>query len=175
MKKILKLFSYLILLIFFILILLPKESIYNYIEHQLSNDEVIISNENRDEKLLSLNINNADIYYEGIKIANIDKTSFLFFFFYNEVNINNIRIEDSLSTMIPSSITNVKIKYTILDYEFIHIKSIGSFGKLEGTLNILNKKLFLKLEPSSLMKTKYNKLLKNMKLKDGKYIWEKNL
>lgn len=175
MKKIFKFFVYLFLLIFFILLLLPKESLYNYLEHKLSSTNIIVSNEQRKERLLSLDVNNSDIYYEGIKVANIREVSFLTLLFYNEINMKNIEVLDSLAVIIPPSIKNVNIKYSILDYKNIHINSAGSFGKLEGTFNILNTKLTLNLDASKLMKTKYLKLLKSMKFKDGKYIWEKSL
>lgn len=175
MKKIFKLFFYLFLLVFFIIALLPKEAIYNYFEHKLLMQKIIISNEQRNEKLLSLDINNAKIYYEGINVANVEKASFLGLLLYNDINISNVRVLKSLSNIIPSSIKTINIKYTILDYEHIYIKSSGAFGNLSGTLNILNRKLVLELEASSIMKRNYNKLLRNMKLKNGKYLWEKNL
>ena len=175
MKKILKFFIYFILLLFFVLLLLPKESLYNYLEHSLSKKKVLISNEQRNEKLLSLDINNAEIYYEGIKVANINSTSFILLLFYNEININNIKVLDSLSTIVPSSINNIKVKYSVLDYKNIDINSTGSFGEIEGKLNIITRKLIIKLKASSFMKSNYSKLLRNMRLKDGKYIWEQNL
>ena len=144
-------------------------------EQKFFEQKVIISNEKRVDKIVSLEVKDAFVYYEGIKIANIDKISFMFLLFYNEINIDNIKLLDSLSVIIPPSIKNINIKHSIFDYKNIHIKSIGSFGKLEANVNILTKKVLIKLDASSLMKREYSKILRSMKLIDGKYIWEKSL
>ncbi|APW64566.1 MULTISPECIES: hypothetical protein [Arcobacteraceae] len=175
MKKIFKFFFYLVLLLFFIITLLPKESLYNLLEHKLSNEEVIISNEKRDEKLFVLNVSDAKIYYEGINVAVIDKMSFSTFLFFNNINISNVKVGESLSRMIPSLIENIDIKYSVLDFKNVKIQSYGSFGEINGKLDIFAKKIILELKASPIMKRKYSKLLKQMKLIDGKYIWEKNL
>ena len=51
MKKLLKIFIYLLVFIFSIVAFLPKESFYNLFEKELEKQQVVISNEIRKEKL----------------------------------------------------------------------------------------------------------------------------
>jgi hypothetical protein len=172
MKKIFKLFVYLLLFILFFLIFLPKESFYNFAEKELAKQNIILSNEIRIENLFSLDINKLKIYYEGIEGANIKNINVLSFFFYSKVNIENIKLLDSLSSFFPPKIANINLSHSILDYENIDLIGNGDFGSVAGQINILSRTVTLNLKPSSKMKIKYSKILSQMKLKEGKYIYE---
>lgn len=172
MKKLLKIFVYVIVFILSMIIFLPKESLYNLVEKQLEKEHLIISNEKRDENLLGLTINDANIYYQDIKIANVEKNSISTYLFYTNINIENIRLLDSLKTMIPSPISNINISHSIFEYDKLNIIGNGSFGDISGFVDIVNRVIFLELNASNKMKTSYSKILMNMKLKDGRYIYE---
>lgn len=172
MKKLLKTIIYVFIFILSLIIFLPKESIYNFVEKQLEKEHLVISNEKRNETLLGLTLNDANIYYQDIEIANIEKNSISSFLFYTNINIENIRLLDSLKTMIPSPISNISISHSIFDYDKLSIKGNGSFGSLNGFIDIVNRIVFLELDASNQMKSSYSKILSNMKLKDGRYIYE---
>ncbi len=172
MKKILKLVIYIFVFIFCILIFLPKESLYNLLEKELYTQEIIISNEVRNEELLEFSINNYELYIKGIKVANINKSSFFSLLFFTKIYISNIELDNSFKNMIPSPIINIEISHLILDYNNLKIKSIGKFGKINGIVDILNRKINIELQASKLMKESYFDILNKMKLKDGKYLYE---
>lgn len=172
MKKIFKLFIYFLFFILFLLIFLPKESIYNFIEQELSKQNIIISNETRDEKLLSLDIKNAKVFYEGIEGVNIKDINFLSLLVYSKISVKNLEISKSLSSFFPGRIKNIELKHSVLDYKNIIVSSLGDFGVLNGTINLINRTITLKLKSSSKMKREYSKVLRSMKLKDGEYIYE---
>lgn len=172
MKKLLKVFVYIIIFILSIIVFLPKESIYNLVEKQLEKEHLIISNEKRDENFLGLTLSDANIYYQDINIANIEKKSISTYLFYTSINIENIRLLDSLKTMIPSPVSNINISHSIFEYDKLNIIGTGSFGDISGFVDIVNRVVFLELNASNKMKTSYSKILRNMKLKDGRYIYE---
>ena len=172
MKKILKIFLYIIVFVFAIFIFLPKESLYYFAEKSLLEKKVIISNEKIKENLFGLSISNADIYFENINISTVDKIEIKSYLFYSKIEINSIKLMDSFENMAPSPIDNIKIKYSILKFDKIEISSNGLFGELRGHVDILNRVILLELTASSKMKEKYSKILRNMKLKDGKYYYE---
>lgn len=172
MKKLFKLFLYCLLFVFFTLILLPKASLYNLLEQELSKQNIVISNEIRDEKLLNLKLSDAKIYYKGIEGANIQSINFLSVLVYSKIEVDNIKLLQSLSSFFPPYIENIIIKHSLLDYRNITIYSLGDFGVLYGNIDILNRTLILELEASSKMKREYSKVLKQMKLEEGKYIYE---
>jgi len=172
MKFIFKLFTYLFVFILALLVFFPKQSVYNLIEQELAKNKVIISGEKRDEKLFALDIKDSDIYYEGINVANVNKTSFESYLVYTKLEIKDIRLLDSFKSMVPSPISNIKVEYSILDFKNAKIKANGLFGKLNGNIDILNSVITLELEASSKMKSSYSKILRQMRLKEGKYLYE---
>jgi hypothetical protein len=172
MKIIFKILLYILSFIVAIFLFLPKESLYNFAEKELEKNKIIISNEKRDEKLFGLDISNGDIYYENINIANMDKIAFKTFLVYSELKVKDIKLLKSLESMAPTPIDEVIIKHSLVKFNKIDISAIGSFGELVGEVDILTKVATLELTASSKMKNSYSKILKLMKLKEGKYYYE---
>lgn len=172
MKIIVKYFAYLIVFLITLFVFLPKEPLYNLLEQELQKNQIIISNEIRDESPFNLDIKNADIYFEGINIANVNKTSFSSFFFYTKVKVIDLRLLESLKNMFPSPINEIVLEHSILNYDKVSINANGLFGKGIGYIDIINRNIYLELDASSKMKSSYSKFLRNKKIKDGKYIYE---
>ncbi len=172
MKKILKFFVYLFVFVFALLFFLPKESLYNLAEKELKKYEVIVSNEKREEKAFSLHITDGDIYVKGIKVAELKSAKISSYLFFNEIKIKNIKLLDSLQNMLPSPISSVDITYSVLNFDKVNIKANGSFGKIEGFVDLIKRKIVLNLKASSKMKRSYSKILDKMKFKNGRYIYE---
>ncbi|MAC85063.1 MAG: hypothetical protein CL624_13115 [Arcobacter sp.] len=172
MKKIFKLCIYIIFFIVVTLILLPKNSIYNLVEEKLSKQNVVISEEKREEKLLSLDVTDAKVYYQGIEGLNINSINFLTFLVYSEIEVKNIKLLENLSFFFPSYIKNIVLKHSLLDYKNINIYGHGDFGVLNGNIDLMTRTLLLKIKPSKNMKDQYLKVLRQMKLDKGEYIYE---
>lgn len=172
MKKLLKIIIYIFTFIFAIFLFLPKESIYHLIEQNLFKNKIIISNELVNENLFGLDISKGQIYYENINVASVDKIEIKSFLFYSKIKVNDIKLMDSLENMAPSPINEIEIKYSVLNFDKINITSDGLFGELKGFVDIVNRVVSLELTASNKMKDSYSKILKNMKLKEGKYYYE---
>lgn len=172
MKTIFKFFIYLFIFMFALFLFLPKEPLYNLAEKELQKKQIIISDEIRDETIFNLDIKNADVYFEGINIANVTKTSFTSFLFYTKIKIKDIRLLDSFKTMVPTPISEVLLEHSVLDYDKIIINANGSFGVVVGFIDIFKGTMHLELDATPKMKSSYSKFLRNMRLKDGKYIYE---
>jgi hypothetical protein len=172
MKKIFKLFIYFLIFILFTLILLPKNSIYNLLEQELSKQNIIISDEKRDEKLLNLKVSDAIVYYQGIEGANINSINFFSLLLYSEIEVDDVKLLQSLSSFFPPYVKNIILKHSVLDYRNIDIYSEGDFGVLNGNIDLIKRTLILNLEASNKMKKQYTRVLKQMKLEEGKYVYE---
>lgn len=172
MKKIFKLFLYTFVFLAFFLYFLPKESFYNLLEKELEKNQIIVSNEIKDDKAFSLIVSNADIFYQGINGAKIDEMRFETYLFYTNIRLKNINILESLSSFVPTPIDEVVISHSIFNFYKIEIESKGIFGELTGDINLFTKELKLELNASDKMKTSYSKLLKNMKLENERYFYE---
>lgn len=172
MKKLFKLLTYFLIFVSLTFFLIPKESIYNLLEQELSRQNVIISDEKRTEVLLTFKLDDAKVYYQGIEAININSVTFFSSAFYTKVEVNNIGLLQSLSSFFPENIKKIELKHSVLDYKNINIYSIGDFGVLNGNIDLLNRNIILKLEVSSKMKRDYSRVLKQMKLEEGMYIYE---
>lgn len=172
MKFIFKLLILLIVFLIAFIIFFPKELAYNYLEKELEKNRVIVSNEIRKEDSFNLKIKNADVYYDGIKAARIKKISLTTFLFYNKVKIEDVAVLEALKRMVPTPINEATIEYSILDFKNINIDASGSFGELEGKVDIFEKKITLYLKASSKMKSSYSNILSSMKKVEGRYVYE---
>ena len=155
-----------------VFLFLPKESIYYFAEKKLLENKVILSNETTKEKLFGLDVLNTQVYYENINIASVKNIEIETFLFYTKIKVNNIELTKSFENILPNSINHIEIKHSILEFDKIYINANGSFGELIGFIDILNRNITLELIASNNMKNSYSKLLKSMKLKDGKYYYE---
>lgn len=172
MKTIFKFFIYLIVFLTALFLFLPKEPLYNLLENQLQKNKIIISDEQREEKLFGIDIKKGDIYYEGINIANVNKLSFTSYLFYTNIHVVDIRLLDSLKNIVPTPINELTIQHSVLEFDKILINANGTFGEAIGFVDLLNRKVEIELEASSKMKSSYSKFLQNMILREGKYTYE---
>ncbi len=175
MKKILQIFIYLLIFIFSLLFFLPKESMYNLLEKELIKYDVIVSNEKREESAFTFTIKDADIYVKGINLANVSKLELSTYLFYNNIELKNIKLLDSLQNMAPSPVRSATMTYSVLNFDKVMIKANGSFGKLDGYIDLINQKLVLNLDASSKMKKSYSRILDMMRFKNGRYVYEYKL
>lgn len=172
MKLLSKIFLYLIVFFIAMLVLLPKQSLYFALEKQLEKQKVIISDEKVKPKFFGLELNKANIYFEQINIANIEKLDFSSYVFHTQIKAYDIKFLDSFETMLPSAIQEVVLTHNFLDFKKVKIEANSSYGVLEGFIDLFEKKVYLELQANSKMKRNYGKLLRKMKLKDGRYIYE---
>ncbi len=171
MKKILKLFLYLFAFIVFFIIFLPKESFYNLLEEKLEKNQIVVSNETKNEKLFSFSVMNADIFYQGINMVKVDDVTFKTYLFQTKIIFKNINFLDTLSSFAPTPINEVIFEHSILDVNKINIKSSGTFGEVSGNIDILKREIRIELNASALMKNSYSKLLRYMKLENERYVY----
>lgn len=171
MKKILKLFLYLLAFIVFFILFLPKESFYNLLEEKLEKNQIVVSNETKKEKLFSFSVMNVDIFYQGINMAKVDDITFKTYLFQTKVIFKNINFLDTLSSFAPTPINEVIFEHSILDVNKINIKSSGTFGEVIGNIDILEREIRIELNASTLMKNSYSKLLRYMKLENERYVY----
>lgn len=172
MKKIFKLFLYVVVFLAFFIIFLPKDSFYNLLEKEFEKNQIVISNEKREQNLFSFSILDAEVFYQGINVAKLNKADFSTYLFYTNVSLTNIEFLEALSSFAPTPIDKVVIEHSILDFDKINIKANGSFGELIANINIFTKEAKVELNASAKMKTSYSKILKNMKFENERYIYE---
>ena len=149
-------------------LLAPKVELYYLLEKSLKEKSILISNESITDTWYGLKIENADLYVAGAKVANIAELNFNFFLFYNTLKINEIKMDKSLSNMAPKEINNLNAIYSILEPLKIKLDGDGSFGVLDGTVALLEKKIEILFPVAKELKT-IKKFLKKDKEKGWFY------
>jgi len=132
-------------LLFFIFmwLLAPKQELYYLLEKKLKENDIILSNETVTDTWFGLKIKNADVYVKGIKMANTSNLQLNIFFFYNTLNVENIKIDESLQAMAPKSIDELNVKYSLLNPLNVTIDGLGSFGTASGTVALKAKQVHI--------------------------------
>ncbi|CAA6824195.1 MAG: Unknown protein [uncultured Sulfurovum sp.] len=152
-------------------LLAPKVELYYLLEKSLKEKQIIISNETIKDTWYGLKIENAELYVAGAKVAKVAELEFNFFFFYNTLMINEIKMDSSLSNMAPKEINELTAVYSILDPLIIKLEGTGSFGVLNGTVALIEKKIEILFPVVKELKT-IKKFLK--KDKEKGWVYETN-
>jgi len=160
---------------FFIVALMafsPKESLYFLLENELKNFDVVISKEQLNSNLLSLDIKNLEITTKGIPSALIDEASVTLLVFSNTVELQNIKLSSLVESYLPSKIEYLEVSYTIFNPLHVTASGNGEFGEAEVTFNITSRELEVVLNPSKKMLSKYrNSLRRFKKTENGEYVY----
>ena len=146
----------------------PKVELYYLLEKSLKEKNILISNETITDTWYGLKIENADLHVAGAKVANISELNFNFFLFYNTLTINEIKMDKSLSNMAPKEINKLDSVYSVLNPLNITLDGVGSFGVLDGTVALVEKKIEILFPVAKELKT-IKKFLKKDKEKGWFY------
>jgi len=170
-------FSKFLLYVLFFLVALyyffPKTNVYYLVEQKLSKQHLVISNEKIADRGFTFELSSADIFYNAIKVAKVDKISLITLGVYNQIDFKNIKLEALIDTMVPSKIEEVELYYTAFSLWEIKGDAKGDFGKAVIVYNMKTDKVSIELFPSKLMLTKFARTLQMMKkTEEGTYRYE---
>jgi len=87
MVKVQKYFAYFIFFILALIYFMPKTNIYYFIEKELKNHEIIISNEELQESSFNLHITGGTLSVKSVESANIAQADMKIYGFYNSVEL----------------------------------------------------------------------------------------
>jgi hypothetical protein len=158
-----------------LIIFLPKNNFYYFMEKKLYKKQIIISKEKISENFFSLKVEDANIYYSDLEMLNVAKMDIKLFLLYNSLNIRDTKVNELFLSYMPQKIDNINFRYTIFNPLYIDIKASGKFGDLNGAINILDRDLNITISPSKIMLQKYKKSLKLLKKNElGEYKYDKS-
>jgi len=155
-----------LLLIWFVIILfMPKEEIYFTLEQELIKHDIALNEESRSEGVFSLSLKNVTVYVKGIPLATIEELNFFTLLFYTCIHFDTLMIDESLQTMTPTEIKDLRISQTIWRPLDLTVKAEGPFGDASGSVDL--DKRMLRMEFND---TKALGMLQS-KLKQGEEGW----
>jgi len=134
---------------FFIILLMPKQELYYKLEEMLQTKEIILNENQINESLFGLSLNNVNIYVKGIAMANIEDITLSTWLFYTKVEVRGIHIDDSLKSILPQEAKEATLMYTVFDPFSISLEAVGSFGAMEGSIDLNENKVHLDFNEST--------------------------
>ena len=173
-KKLMKFFAYFFFFIGALAVFIPKSSVYYFLEQNIKQFEVVISNETLNSSIVSLNIENLEVSAKGIDSALIEEADITLLLFYNKLHFTNIKLSSIVEAYLPSKINNLEITYTLFNPLVVSVNAAGGFGDASGTLNIMERAVNITLKPSKKMLKRYKKSMRMLKKSEnGEYVYAK--
>ena len=146
----------------------PKVELYYLLEKSLKEKNIIISNETITDTWYGLKIENATINVAGATVASVVQLNFNFFLFYNTLKISEVKMDKSLSNMAPKEINSFSAIYSVADPLNVKLDGEGSFGVLDGKIELKNRRVEILFPETKDIKT-IKKFLKKDKEKGWLY------
>ncbi len=155
---------------------LPKKNLYYFGEEKLAGAKTIIANEQVKEGLFSLDLQNADVYVEGIRVAKVIEAKLQTYLLSTHLEAHQIRLSGMAKSFLPTKIEVLKMRYELWDPLRVKFTASGEFGEASGAYLPAMRKLVVVVHPSKMMRSRYPNILQKMKKeKNGGFSYEQRL
>ena len=121
---------------FAILLFMPKQELYFKIEEELAKHEIELNEKKIHEGLFSLTLEEITVYFKGINVATIQEVDFCTLLFYSSIELQRLHVDDSLKSMVPQETKEALLSHSILAPLEVSVEASGSFGEMEGTIDL---------------------------------------
>jgi hypothetical protein len=125
------------------LLFMPKNELYATLEQKLASYDIKFNEESIEEGMNTLILKDVSVYVKGIKVAQIGEVDFFTLLFYSSLSIKNVKIDEALSSKLPSKANKIVLNNNILSVNTILVDANGSFGVVNGSIDIFNRKIAL--------------------------------
>lgn len=174
MVRFLKFIAYIMFFVLALMYFTPKAALYYFAESKVEPYGVVITDEDVVDNGFTLSIKDAVVTFKAIESAEVKDTNMAIYGIYNNVSVNNITLASTVASFVPTDIKNINITYSIFNPLNIVASANGGFGYAEAEISLVERKVFLKLQPSKIMSKNYGSTLRNLKKsKDGGYEYAK--
>jgi len=164
---------FIIVFIFMIAFLLPKKNLVYFIQEQFQTSQILLSFDTIDEYNFGVEIKNLKLHLDKVLLLNSKNTSITSLIIYNKIALKRIVLSDIAKEFLPQHVEYIIFKSSLLNFLKITFKAKGEFGKMQGFVDIMARKIFIVLTPSVIMKKRYFRTLQYFtQKKNGKLVYE---
>jgi len=128
-----------------LLVFMPKIELYYLLEKNLANQGVKINEKKIQEGPFSLHIDKMQVFVKGIDIATIDEADLMTLLVYSRATLKNVLVDPILKDNVPQKIDEVHLTHHLFAPTKIAIDMRGNWGKIEGQISLLDRKIHLDL------------------------------
>ena len=134
------------LFLLFFVVFAPKTLLYYKVEHLLQKEHIVISNEEVADNPLSLAINDATLYVEGVNIGKFESLDVYPDIFVNIVHLKNFYSFEQLAFLPKIFIEDFTIFYTPLYPIKIFLQGSSSLGSIKGNIDLTKRQGFIDIQ-----------------------------
>ena len=128
-----------------VIVWMPRTELYFKLEHILSQKGVYLNEKSISDGLVSLEIQESQVYFEGISLATIQQSQLITLLLWNRLEIDGVVVDDGFSDRLPKEVKHISLVYSLLAPQKIAIEAVGTFGRLEGSILLDERKIYLEL------------------------------
>jgi hypothetical protein len=173
MKTLGRVIIWLVVALVLVLFFLPKKALFFEGEKLLKPQHIILSGERVGDTGFGLNVSGGTLYYEDLKVAQLNAVTVTPWVLYNRISIAPFRLSPAMKSFLPGTIDAVTVSYTVLDPLHIVVEASGSFGALSGVIGLQDRQIRFDLSPSRQLLTMQPFWLKQLhKTEEGVYRYE---
>ena len=145
------------------LMFMPKAEFYYALEEKLAQKDIRLNEGSIEEGLFSLTLKDVTVYVKGIELAKIEELQFFTLLFYSSLTLETLEVDASLQSKIPALTSEASITHILFLPTQLSLDANGSFGTVEGEVNVLAKTVHI-----NFIKTQEMDMLKHFLKKDEK-------
>ncbi len=154
---------FILLILFWIVLLFPKNLLWdNFIQNMQDNNIIIIAQKKADKRYKFI-ASDIKVYFKSVKVANIGQIEARLWFFYNEIDLKNLRLSKNIPILKNFKISNSYITYTVLSPTKVKIKGTSKRGDFVGEVEIFKHKGFILLKSDTMKDTFLQQYFKKTK------------
>jgi hypothetical protein len=128
---------------FAFVLFMPKRNLYYKVEQELSSQGIKINEAKISEGMFTFDIDDAVVYIKGIDLIHVKQVSFFSLLFYSSISLENVVLDESLSSMAPTRLETATLSHVIWSPGHISVSGKGDFGTFEGDIDLVQRKVHL--------------------------------
>lgn len=172
MKKLLKLLSYILIMLALILLFLPKINLYYAGEALMQEQKIFISDEAIADRGFYLELSNANFLFDKLDLAEVETIRLSTLFFYNSLNFDNIHVNEGFSDFLPLEIKTISAQHVIYNPTQITLKGESEDSYFYGKIDLVERLISIHLRMGALSEKRYKSMLSKFDTEEGGYVYE---
>lgn len=144
-----KTFIFMVLTIFWIVLLFPKDVLWNNFVKDMQEKDTIIIAQKKEDLRYKFTAQGIKVYFKNFKVADISKVEAKLWLFFNKISLKNSRLSQKMPILKNLKIVNSNITYTVLAPTKIKIQGTSNQGDFVGVVEIFKHKGFILLKNST--------------------------
>lgn len=149
------------------IVLIPKEKMFYTLEGVLAENQIFLSNETLNNRLISLDIDDTQVMADHLNVALIKQMRLIPWIVYNRFSMSEIEVSPQFRTFFPGKVDNVLVSYSILHPLSLNIRANGDFGSCEGSADLITRAVRIVFTPTPKLRNYPLLVLKLHQEKEG--------